>query len=111
MIELPSGSVPLDFAYRIHTEVGNQTIGAKVNGRIVPLDHQLKTGDIVEILTSETFVRSEPGLVEDCPILHARSKVKQWFKREAGENVEKGRDMLEREIKRASVLRCRMDDR
>jgi guanosine-3',5'-bis(diphosphate) 3'-pyrophosphohydrolase len=98
---LPTGSTPIDFAYRIHTDVGHRTIGAKVNGRIVPLDHRLQSGDIVEIVTSKAArgpSRDWLGMVQTPG---AREKIRQWFKRsQRDENIAHGKELLDRELKR-----------
>ena len=99
--DLPSGATPIDFAYRIHTDIGHRTIGAKVNGRIVPLDHRLQSGDIVEIVTSKAARGPSRDWITMVRTPGAREKIRQWFKRQhREENVAHGRELLDRELKR-----------
>lgn len=103
VVELPAGSVPLDFAYRIHTDVGHRCIGAKVNGRIVPLEYKLKNGDILVIMTSKSSVPKRDWL-NIVKTSHAKTKIRQWFKKEQrDENIIKGKDYLDREIKKQGI--------
>jgi len=107
IIDLPGGSTPIDFAYHIHTDVGHRCRGARVNGKLVPLEYELKTGDQVEILAakrggpSRDWLNSNLGLVKT---QRARSKIKVWFKRQDHEqNLSSGRVMLERELERLGI--------
>lgn len=100
VVSLPKGSTPVDFAFRIHTEVGNRCVGAKVNGRIVPLDYKLNSGEIVEILTSKS---ASPSLdwLSFVVTNTAKNRIRQYFKRlQREENIVRGREILERELKR-----------
>jgi len=106
--DLPKGSTPLDFAYRVHTELGHRCIGAKVNGKLVPLNYQLSNGDVVEIVSSKgakapsrDWLNPHLGYIKTS---HAREKIRQWFKRqERTENVERGRELLEKEMRHLGI--------
>ncbi len=106
--DLPKGSTPLDFAYRVHTELGHRCIGAKVNGRLVPLNHELGNGDVVEIVTSKVakgpsldWLNPDLGYVKTS---QAQTKIRQWFKKRARtENVGRGRELLDKELKHLGV--------
>jgi len=98
---LPQGSTPVDFAYRIHTDVGHRCIGAKVNGRMVSLDHRLENGDIVEVLTTKGPRGPSRDWLGFVKTSSAREKIRQWFKKERREeNIQKGREALDKEFRR-----------
>jgi GTP pyrophosphokinase len=106
--EMPAGATPIDFAYRVHTELGHRTIGAKANGRLVPLNYQLQNGDVVEILASKAsrgptrdWLNMNLGYVRTG---HTREKIRQWFKKqERAENIERGREIIDKELRRLNL--------
>ncbi|NLO90253.1 MAG: bifunctional (p)ppGpp synthetase/guanosine-3',5'-bis(diphosphate) 3'-pyrophosphohydrolase [Clostridia bacterium] len=100
VVELPAGSVPIDFAYKVHTQVGHTCVGAKVNGKIVPLDYKLKTGDIVEIITSKGSGPSRDWL-NIVQTSQAKNRIRNWFKKIGKEDrAAKGKELLEKEVLR-----------
>ncbi|HAF61918.1 MAG TPA: (p)ppGpp synthetase, partial [Anaerolineaceae bacterium] len=114
IIDLPRGSTPIDFAYHVHTEIGNRCRGAKVNGKLVSLDYHLQTGDQLEILTSKhggpsrDWLNMNLGLVKT---QRARSKIRQWFKKQDREqNLNQGRDILDKELHRLGLEDINMED-
>ena len=108
VLDLPAGATPLDFAYRVHTDLGHQTVGAKVNGRMLALNSTLKNGDVVEIMRSRAskgpsrdWLNGNLGYVRTA---HSKEKIRQWFRRqERAENIERGRNLLEKEMRRLGV--------
>lgn len=102
--DLVKGSTPLDFAYAIHSQIGNKCVGAKVNNRIVPLNHELKSGDIVEIITSNSTKGPGSDWLSIVKTHQAKSKIRQWFKKQLQEeHIAKGKDMLEKECKKKAT--------
>jgi guanosine-3',5'-bis(diphosphate) 3'-pyrophosphohydrolase len=108
IIELPAGSTPIDFAYQVHTEIGHRCRGAKINGKLVSLDYQLKTGDKVEILAAKRGGPSRDWLNPNLGIVktqRARVKIRQWFKRQAREqNMTQGKNLLDKELRRLGMV-------
>jgi GTP pyrophosphokinase len=114
IIELAAGATPIDFAYHVHTEIGNRCRGAKVNGRIVPLDYRLKTGDRVEILTAKQGGPSRDWLNPSLGLVHtarAREKIRYWFKHQArAEAVAEGRELLEKELRKLGLFQRNLEE-
>lgn len=103
VINLPRGSTPIDLAYIIHTQVGHRMVGAKVNGKIIPIDYKLKTGEICEIITQKEE-HPNKSWIDICKTASAKSKIRQWYKNEKrDENIVEGKQMLEREFKRHGI--------
>ncbi|WFA09846.1 bifunctional (p)ppGpp synthetase/guanosine-3',5'-bis(diphosphate) 3'-pyrophosphohydrolase [Tissierella sp. Yu-01] len=101
VINLPDGSTPIDFAYRVHTAVGNNCVGAKVDGRIVPLNYKLKNGNIVEVITTANGSGPSRDWLKIVKSTQAKNKIRQWFKQKDRDfNISKGKELLEKEIKR-----------
>jgi GTP pyrophosphokinase len=106
--DLPRGSTPLDFAYRVHTDLGHRCVGAKVNGKLVPFDYELKNGDVIEIISAKSsrgpsldWLNPNLGYVNTS---HAKAKIRQWFnKQERTENIERGRQILDKELRRLGI--------
>jgi GTP pyrophosphokinase len=106
--ELPTGSTPIDFAYRVHTDLGHKCVGGKVNGRLVPLNYQLQNGDVVEIVSTKSprgpsrdWLNANLGYIKTG---HSREKIRQWFKKqERAENIERGRETIDKELRRLNL--------
>ena len=113
--EMPTGATPIDFAYRVHTELGHRCVGAKVNGRLVALDYQLQNGDVVEIVASKNprgpsrdWLNQNLGYIKTG---HSREKIRQWFKRqERAENIERGREIIDKELRRMNLTLSECED-
>lgn len=104
VIQLPAGATPVDFAYRIHTDIGNHCVGAKVNGRIAPLSSELKNGDIVEVLVNRASAGPSADWLQFVRTSQAKSRIRGWLKKERRqEHLARGREILEREIHRAGL--------
>ena len=104
VIELPAESTPIDFAYRVHSKVGNKCVGAKINGRLVPIDYKLKNGEIVEIITSANSSGPSRDWLKIVKTPNARNRIRQFFKKERREeNIERGYEILEKEFKRYGI--------